>query len=283
MGQKKGRGRGPHAPATTSKARAQTPPLPRCLTQLLRHGLDRARIPRDAGGWADVGSIVDSLRATRMEVIMSVAMEDPSRYEHDPRTDRLRAIRNRPYSETPAAAAPAVPTRAPTGAVPAPTRAPRSRTPRRVQRPASSRLAHLGEPDRRRNPLAPRSATPEVRPLVRGDQLDLPGHPRLVAPRRVPLRGPPPRRYAESTSSGGVQASPGAFSVCSESTTGGSVRRLLQRRVPGMSSWGVRRCGRSWACRAEVQTARTASELSRRTPSSPNTLSRVAWHPGIAR
>ena len=163
---------------------------------------------------------------------MSVAMEDPSRYEHDPRTDRLRAIRNRPYSETPAAAAPAVPTRAPTGAVPAPTRAPRSRTPRRVQRPASSRPVHPGELDMRRNPLAPRSATQDIRPLVRADQLDIPGHPQPCRPAPVTPRGPPPRRYAESTSSGGVHASPGFFSVRSKSTTGGSVRPPL----PGVGS-----------------------------------------------
>ena len=223
MGQKKGRGRGHHAPATTSKARAQTPPLPRRLTQLLRHGLDRARISRDAAGWADVGSIVDFLRATRMEV-MNVAMEDPDRYEHDPRLDTLRATRKRSYSESPAAAALAVPTRAPSGAAPVPTRAPRSRTPRRVQRPASSRPAHSGEPDRRRNPLAPRSGTPEVKPLVRGDQLDFPGRPRPGRPAPNTPRGPPPRRYAESMSTGGIHASPGALSVCSKSATGGSVR-----------------------------------------------------------
>ena len=145
MGQKKGRGRGPHAPATTSKARAQIPPLPRRLTQLLRHGLDRARIPRDAEGWADVGSVSDSLRATRTEV-MNVALEDLDRYEHDPRTDRLRATRKRSYSEPPAAAVPTALARAPTGAVPVPTRAPRSQTPRRVQRPASSRLCTPGSP-----------------------------------------------------------------------------------------------------------------------------------------
>ena len=104
MGQKKGRGRAPHAPATTSKARAQTPPLPRRLTQLLRHGLDRARIPRDDEGWAEVGPVSNNLRATRMEV-MNIALDDPDRYEHDPRTDRVRATRKRSYGEEPTGAA----------------------------------------------------------------------------------------------------------------------------------------------------------------------------------
>ena len=182
MGQKKGRGRGHHALATTSKARAQTPPPLRRLTQLLRYGLDRTRISRDAAGWADVESIVDILRATRMEV-MSVAMEDPDRYEHDPRMDKLSATRKRSYSETPAAEALAVPTRAPSKAAQVPTRAPRSRTPRRAQRPASSRLVHPGEPEMRRNALAPRSAAPEVRPLVRETSSTSQGTTGLVAAR----------------------------------------------------------------------------------------------------
>ena len=63
----------------------------------------------------------------------------------------------------------------------------------------------------------------------------------------------------------------------------GPCARPLQGWVPSTSSWDVMRCGRSWACRAEVPTACTASELPRRTPSSPNTSSCVAWHPGIAR
>ena len=226
MGQKKGRGRGPHAPAATSKARAQTPPLPRRLTQLLRHGLDRARIPRDAEGWAEVGPVSDSLRATRMEV-MNVALEDPDRYEHDPRTDRFRATRKRSYSEALAAAVPTTLARAPTGAVPVPTRAPRSRTPRRAQRPAPSRSVPPREPDMRRNPMAHRSATPEFRPLVRGDQSGAAGHPRPYQPAPDMPRGPPPRPRAASTPSGSGRASRGSLSVCSESTTGGSVRPAL--------------------------------------------------------
>ena len=41
--------------------------------------MDRARIPRDDDGWAEVGPVSDSLRATSMEV-MNIAPEDSDRY-----------------------------------------------------------------------------------------------------------------------------------------------------------------------------------------------------------
>ena len=95
MGQKKGRGRGANAPATTSKARASAPPLHRRLTQLLRHGLERARLQHD-DGWTSVAGVIEQLHASRVSV-MTIVLEDQDRYEHDPRLDTIRATRKRTY------------------------------------------------------------------------------------------------------------------------------------------------------------------------------------------
>ena len=58
----------------------------------------------------------------------------------------------------------------------------------------------------------------------------------------------------------------------------GRCAHLSRGWVPGMSLWDATRCGRSWACRAEVLTACTASE-----PSFGPHLRRTfhhAWSPG---
>ena len=96
--------------------------------------------------------VAAKLHASRV-AIMTIVLEDPDRYAHEPRLDMIRATRKRSYSvpveppSEPASSARATPSRAPHVAAAAQVRPSLSRTPRGERRPAPSRPARPEEPD----------------------------------------------------------------------------------------------------------------------------------------